>query len=119
MSEKVGIVNTIVVMDALLSVGGTIAEGLQDDGKFGIADSIKLAKNIPETLSAIHAAKEMPTELRDLDDEERAQIVAHFADKFDLPNDDLEERLERAFRVAVNLSAEVVEIVDLAKEFRG
>ena len=120
MSEEssVGVENIIVVMEAAIAVGMDIADALED-GKFGWADTIGLAKNIPDVVSAAKAAKELPDELRDLDDEERDEIVAYFADKFDLDNDELEEKLERVFSVAVGLAGEVVEIIDLVKAFRS
>jgi hypothetical protein len=55
----------------------------------------------------------------DLDDAERTEIVAHFADKFSLPNDEVEQRVERLFGVAVNLAREAVEVAAIVKEFRA
>ena len=73
----------------------------------------------PAAIGAIKVAPDLPGELMDLDDEERKQIVAHFADKFDLPNDEIEQRVERLFSVAVNLSVEVVAVIGIVKDFRA
>jgi hypothetical protein len=94
MSEgvKTGVQYTIVVIAAVIGVGCNVADALED-GKFGFADSIGLATHLPQIISAANAAKEMPAELRDLDDAERTQIAVYFPHKIDLINDVLEERL--------------------------
>ncbi len=117
MSEEAGVANVIIVMDAAIAIGVDIADALED-GKFGWADTVGLAKNIPDVIGAAKAAKELPDELRDLDEAEKQEILDHFSDRFDLPNDELEEQLERVFKVGVNLAREVVDIIDLVKDFR-
>ncbi|MBN2684955.1 MAG: hypothetical protein JXR40_06720 [Pontiellaceae bacterium] len=93
---KAGVEYAIIVMYAVIGVGCNVANALED-GKFGFSDSIGLLTKLPQIISAVNEAKEMPAELSDLDDAERAQITAHFAEKFDLPNDVLEKRMERVF----------------------
>jgi hypothetical protein len=117
MSEKKGIMNIIVVMDALIAIGMDVAEALEDK-KLSWLEGVGLANNVPAVFGAINAATELPDEFRDLDDAERDHIVAHFAEKFDLPSDELEEKLERVFAIAIGLGAQVVEIVDLVKDWR-
>lgn len=119
MSEenKQGVENTIILMDAVIGIGMDVAEVLEDK-KVSWIEGVGLANNIPNVMRAINAAKELPAELRDLDDAERDQIVAHFAAEFDLPSEELEEKLERVFAVAVGLGSEVMSIVDLVKDFR-
>jgi hypothetical protein len=119
MSEiKAGITHIITVMETVLAVGSDIAGSLTD-GKLTLSETLALSKHIPGALSAIKAAPDLPAELSDLDEDERAQIIAHFADKFTLPNDELELRVERLFGIAVNLSEQIVETVGLVKAFRS
>lgn len=74
---KTGVENSIVVLNAVIGVGCNVADALED-GTFGFADSIRLATQLPQIISAVNAAKEMPEELRDLDDAERTQITVYF-----------------------------------------
>lgn len=116
-NEKVGIDHIITVMDGILAIGTDLATALED-GKLSMVETIGLSKNIPAAIAAIKAAPDLPAEIRDLDDEERAQIIAHFSEKFDLPNDELEQRVEKLFAISVNVAEQAVEIVGLVKEFR-
>lgn len=119
MSEsKAGIKNIITVMETVLAVGSDIGSAMTD-GKLTLAETLALSKHIPGAIGAIKAAPDLPAELSDLDDEERAQIIAHFADKFDLPNEELEQRVKRLFGIAVNFSKQIVETVALVKAFRS
>jgi hypothetical protein len=116
--EKVGIESLLELMDAVLAVGADVTVAL-DDGKLSLTESLGLAKHVPGILRAVKAAPGIPGELMDLDDAERTEIVAHFADKFSLPNDEVEQRVERLFGVAVNLAREAVEVAAIVKEFRA
>jgi len=119
MSEpKVGIDHVIIVMDFVLAVGTDVAVAL-DDKKLSLSEALSLSKEIPGAIAAIRAAPDLSAELADLDDEERAQIIAHFAEKFSLPNADIEQRVEKLFSIAVNLAEQIVETVALVKEFRA
>jgi hypothetical protein len=113
-----GVRSIIIVMDTILDIGTDIAAAL-DDKKLSISEGLSFSKHIPGAIAAIKAAPDLPGELKDLDAAEREEIIAHFAGKFDLPNDQIEDRVEKLFAVAVNLSIEVVAIVDVVKAFRA
>lgn len=117
-TKKAGIDGIVTVMDTILDVGMDIAKAM-DDKKLSLPETIALSKHIPGAIGAVKAAPDLPAELLDLDNEEREQIIAHFAEKFDLPNDEVEKRVERLFRVAVNLSVEIAEVVEIVKDFRA
>ncbi len=119
MSEKkVGIDSTILIMETMVAIGTDIGKAL-DDRKLSLAESLAMVKHAPALLGMIKAAPQLPAELKDLDADEREAVVAHFCEKFDLPNEQIELRVERLFSVAVNLSVEIVEIIDIVKEFRA
>ena len=117
-TDPKGIKSIIVVMDTILDIGADIAAAM-DDKQLSLSEGLSLGKHIPGAIAAIKSAPDLPGELQDLDDEERAEIISHFANKFDLPNDQIEARVEKLFAVAVNLSIEVVEIVGVVKAFRS
>jgi hypothetical protein len=116
--RKAGIDGIVVVMDLILDIGTDIAAALEDK-KLSLPETIALSKHIPGAIGAIKAAPDLPAELADLDDEERAQIIAHFAERFSLPSAEMEQRVERLFGVAVNFGEQIVETVELVKEFRA
>ena len=115
---KLGTKSIVVVMDAVLAIGTDIHDAMAD-GKITLPEILGMSKDLPGAISAIKAAPDLPGELADLDDAERDQIIAHFAEKFSLPNADVEQRVERLFRVAVNFAEQVAETVAIVKEFRA
>jgi len=114
---KSGIEHIVVVMDSVLAIGTDIAVAMED-GKLSLAEILGMSKDLPGAIGAIKAAPDLPAELSDLDDAERDQIIAHFADKFELPKHEVEQRVERLFRVAVNFAEQIAETIAIVKEFR-
>jgi hypothetical protein len=116
--SKAGIQSIITIMDTVLAVGIDVAAALNDK-KLSFAETLGMSKHIPGAIAAIKVARDLPAELSDLDDAERTEIIAHFAEKFDLPSDELEQRVERLFGIAVNLAEQIAETVELVKDFRS
>jgi hypothetical protein len=117
-TPKKGTEHIIIVMDSVLAIGTDIHDAMAD-GKITLPEILGMSKDLPGAIAAIKAAPDLPGELSDLDDAERDQIIAHFADKFELPNHEVEKRVERLFRVAVNFAEQVAETIAIVKEFKA
>ena len=75
-----------------------------EDGKFQfieLTNFIGAAQAIP---AAIEGLNDIPEEFKDLSEEEQAELVQYVADEFDLDNDVVEEWIEDAFKVALDLA---------------
>ena len=88
----------------------TIKEALADDGKIsGIGEYIKIAKSVKPALEVIKSIGEMKDEFVDLDPMERDEIVEYFSEKFDLDNDEVELKIEKAFALLLSIADFVVD----------
>ncbi|MFA5688593.1 MAG: hypothetical protein WC959_05555 [Kiritimatiellales bacterium] len=114
--EKVGIDSILEAMDFTLELGGDLDKKL-DDGKLSAVEAMQLTAHLPAALRVVKSAKNIPAELQDLDDDERKQIVAHFAKKFELSDKDAEVLAERLFENMLNLAKDVTESISIGKDF--
>jgi len=116
--KQVGIDSTVLILETMLEIGTDISKALEDH-KFSATEALAMVKHIPALLGMIKAAPQLPAELKDLDSDEREQIVAHFAAKFELTDRDAEARVELLFRSVIVLATEVVHVVETVKTFKA
>lgn len=110
--KKVGIQNLSALIMFGLTLGQKGYEALED-GKLDfteILDFIGEARKVPEVKVAIERA---PEELADLDMEEQAEIYRLVQEKFDLPNDKVEQAIEIGLRVVLSFVSGAVEVKQL------
>ena len=74
------------------------------DGKFNFADALNFYPAAQSFPAAIKDIKQLPAEYKDMDAGEKAQLVAYVQDEFDIPDDKIEEYIERAFALALDLA---------------
>jgi hypothetical protein len=74
-----------------------------DDGKMNILDFPKFFKVLKKLKPALDGIEMIPSELKDLDDAEKAELMAAFQDKFDIGNADLEAKIEMALDASLSL----------------
>ncbi len=72
-------------------------------------DIINFAPAAKAAIPAIKDVGEIPAEFEDLDEAERKELTDYVSEKFDIPDDRVEEFVEKAFRVGI-------QIVDLVQD---
>lgn len=82
---------------ALLQAGIDAAK----DGKVGVSDMVALFAALKEAPVALSGVDEIPAEMKDLTEQELHELVDFVKLKFDLPNDQIEAKIELAFDVAM------------------
>lgn len=103
-----GIEQTKEVVRLGVSVGEAVAKAFEDK-QFTIPDVRFFFPVLMKLRPALDGVVEVPKEMGDLSDEERAELVAEFS-KLDIPNDKVEEAIKSGFEVALHL-------IQLAKLF--
>ena len=90
-------------IDALKNaIGSTIkiaktADLALEDGKVSIMEGVKLAMAGFSFWNAVKNVAQLKAEYLDLDEAEKAELIAYFAQEFDLKNDDTELLIEQVF----------------------
>lgn len=123
MSEKLGVENIIRILDVVIeagNVGGEIAI-IAKDPLAGIVDKLKPASKILDEVYALFKTdfKAVIPEYKDIDSVELAQIYEHFRIKFDIPQDRVEEIVERAFAVLLRLEEDIKAVFALVAAIKG
>lgn len=109
MAEQLKEFKELVVFVAVL--GNGIGEAL-DNGKLEISDILKLLPALRLSKDAIDGLNEIPAELMEADEEMIANLRQQFIDDFDIPQDEVEATVERAWNAAFYL-------LDLVRSFLG
>lgn len=95
-----GIQNLKEILDFSISTGEVIA-GLQDGVDLkDLAPALSAAKKAP---AALKDADQAWDEYLDMDDAEALELENFVVTEFDIPNDKVEEAIERGFKVAIEL----------------
>lgn len=103
MAEKLGFEEVKAVVNCGLKVG-ELVDALSDGIGIGdIGALLRAAKSVKPAIDAIKSGKLVP-ELKDLDDEEKAALKTFIGEEFDISNDALEDTIEKAINVVVDLS---------------
>lgn len=98
--EKLGIKETKELVDAVhtaIKAGKTALA----DGKIDIQDLGQILVLIPAIQSAVDGAKEIPSELKDLDSAEAAELVTHVMTGLAIDDAKAREVIEKSLKVAV------------------
>lgn len=74
------------------------------DGKIDFKDLPHIYNPLMKSIQAFNGLDKIPAELKDLDDEERKELVELFKADFDLADDVLEQKIEEGFAVALQLA---------------
>lgn len=90
------------------ALGGVIALGnatgkSMEDGKISWTDSANYLAAIMQLPGAIAGAGEIPEELKDLDDNEKAALIAYVKTEFDIPNEKVEGIVEEGLALAYQI----------------
>lgn len=85
-----------------LKLGKALQEAMED-GNINLIDAFKFLPVLKELKTAVEGAAKIPAELKDMDDEERAELLDYFQEHFDLEDDELEAKVEMALDVGLAL----------------
>jgi hypothetical protein len=110
----------IASLKGLVSVGaalGSVAGATMEDGKVDVKDLALLPRLIPvfPDLLAIDFSQVVP-EAKDLSEAEAAELVALYKAEFDIPQDDVEVKIETVLSLCVRLAGIVAELIAAFKK---
>jgi len=103
----------------IIALGGDVTFGFArslEDGKLSFQDLPNFLPAARTLLPAIKDIDQVDDEFADLDDSERAELIAYFADRFDLPSDEVERVIEKLFRVGLDLADVIGDVAGLLKK---
>jgi len=101
-NEKLNIVELKEALKTIVDISVTIDKDLEDN-KLSLMEKIDIAIKSIKLISVIKNIKVIWAQYKDLDDEEKAELITYFKEKFDLRNDLTEEIIERIFEAIINL----------------
>ncbi len=99
---KVGFEETKQVLDAMISLGKGIERSLEDD-KITIMDIPNFIEFLTLIMPAIEGVENVPFEFKVADPEQIAQLKEYLNENLDLDDDQLEQFIEDAFKVALDI----------------
>jgi len=114
--EKYGIKETQEVLEGSIEYGNLVAACLEDDGKIGKSDLVKVMAAVPSlamsTYKAVEGGDKLPKELEDLSEEEAAQLVAACVAKFGWKDSKAKKVVKYAILIAANTGLMVKSILE-------
>lgn len=90
------------LLAAIIGFGNAIGKA-QADGAVNLADLPLLMDPIMKLPAALEGTDAIPGELAALGEAERADLVAYVNTTLDIPNDEIEEKIEKALAVGLML----------------
>ena len=90
-----------------------------EDGKISAKD-FGLMFNLIDEFSAISGVDwdELKNEFNDFDQEDLEEVGEHFKQKFNIPQDDIEQKVEEIFLVIIKLVDAGIKIYSIVKSFK-
>lgn len=112
--QKLGIEKLKTLFAALLSLAAAFQKQLADGAQ--ITDLFALVNEWPNITVVLREAKPGWQEFKDLDGSESADLAQYLSDNFDIPNDELEAKIEQALRLAARWHLQVESTLLLFEE---
>jgi len=101
-ASELGIENLKKALAPILELGIAVGESLED-GKWGIDDISNFFAPLSSLVPAVSSISDAKLEYKDLDEYEREDLEKWAIDKFNIPQKDIERRVEAAFVAVINL----------------
>lgn len=116
--EKFGVKNFLKVSDLVFECGNVVGMALED-GKISTND-FGLVFNLIDEVSALSSVdwSELKNEVMDFDPSEVKEIEEHFKAKFDIPQDEIEAKVENIVDVVIKFVEVGFDIYDVVKSFK-
>lgn len=100
--EKKGVKETKELALFIGALGSAFSKA-KDDGKITLDDAMLLVPLLGLAKEAIQDADQVVAELKDLDDDEKKEIIEEFKSAFDLKDDRLEEQVVLSIEIGLKL----------------
>lgn len=88
----------------LLETGNKVVESVQDDGRVDFGEGVAITLKAAGLVKVIKNLKEIRTEIKGRTPEQVEALIVVFVEKFDLPNDEAEAKIEQGFEALVRLA---------------
>ena len=96
----VGIKETKELVKAMLMLGNSAGMALAD-GKFDWSELGLFVAPLGSLPAALSGLQDLPKEWQDMDDSERDELMKYVQDEFDIPQDNIEEMVEKALQAGI------------------
>ena len=118
MAGEFGVTNFLKCADLVIEGGNIVGTALEDK-TFSAAD-LGLFFNLIDELTALNGIdwKAIPKEITDFDAEDLGKIKTHFNAKFNIPQDNTEEIIEKVAAIVISLSEIGIDIYNLVQSFK-
>lgn len=100
----------IFVFELLNGVGHSL-----DDGKIDVFDSGNFIAALGALPPALNDATLIPSELSDMSDAQKQELVDLAIERFDIPQDNVEMYIERALKIGIELASFVADLMAASK----
>lgn len=109
-SGEIGIEETKDILAFVMSLGNAVGQSL-DDGRMDITDLGNFLQVLTSAPEAISGSSQIAGELKDLSESEKEELLEFVKEEFDIPQDGLEEKIEKYLDLGARL-------VDVFLDFR-
>lgn len=91
----------------------SIVTALKDDGKIKGMEFFQIAMTLPGLVPVLRNVNEIVDEYYDLDLNEMEELKVYFKEEFNIPNDKIEEKIEKAFNLILALGDSILEFLNI------
>jgi len=115
MEIPIGIKETKEAVDFLFDISDAVVDSLSDN-KITLKDLPKFSSALWSGMSGISGIEKAPKELADLTPAELKELTDHIADRFDINDDALEEKVEAILVLGAQLTIAIRDVYQLKKK---
>jgi len=109
--ETLGTDNIKKALKFVGTLTNSIVKALEDDGKIKGMEYFQIAMSLPGLIPVFRNINEIVDEYYDLDEMEMNELKLYFASEFDIPNDQVEEKIEKAFNILLALGDGIIDLI--------
>ena len=95
----------------IFSLANGVGKSLQD-GKFSYGDLVYFFGALESISEAMSGAKSIPAELKRMTPQQRQELLTYAKQEFDIPQDDIEKRVEQGLTAALHVLTVIEEFMD-------
>ena len=119
MAGLFGVDNLIKVADVILEAGNVAEKMINEEGN-SMAKAAHIMMLFDELMQLPSTDfSKLGDEAKELDNEDKAKLEAHFKAKLDLTDDRLEANIEKIFGMVLKVEGVVREVIGLVKSFKA